>query len=508
MMLDSFDTAALRVENIENSTHLQELGQSFKSGLSEINGAFQKIDTVVDENISAYLHMEQTAVRPEDYSMVTDSIKKMLNGVEQTDGTQTRGLLEINNMRINPAYVKQNTRQQAGFAAEVISTYKDNMAAVLEGSGDSYFRADDLPDQFPRNDQYVDKIRVNANGDITERIQVKFWGKNGAEWLDRMMRLEGEKYLTAGNDVVNKLECPADYYDDIVQAIGERRASCQQQLEQVTAQGKADVADNIQQKLNKLDRIEEMLTSSKVTSSEAVFARNHPRLYAAGIIAKQSHTEGLRSGLAAAGLTLTVSLVSDVSKCLDGEMSPEEAARDIAVDTIAAGGLGYASAFITTAVSATMQESSVQLISKVGGSCLPAAAVSFVVESYDEIVDYAKGEIDGMELAVSLGENAAVIAGSMEGTQVGAVIGSAAGPVGTVVGGLVGGVVGAAVTTEIYQSAIEFGEEHAEAIATQAVEYANNAIDVVSAQAPEMLENVTEAFNDFFSNAGISLGLG
>ena len=46
-----------------------------------------------------------------------------------------------------------------------------------------------------------------------------------------------------------------------------------------------------------------------------------------------------------------------------------------------------------------MSKSSSALISKVGGFCLPAADVTFGVESYEDISDYAKGEIDGTELA-------------------------------------------------------------------------------------------------------------
>ncbi len=64
-----------------------------------------------------------------------------------------------------------------------------------------------------------------------------------------------------------------------------------------------------------------------------------------------------------------------------------------------------------------MSKSSSALISKVGGFCLPAADVTFGVESYEDISDYAKGEIDGTELAYNLGENAAGVAGGFVGAQ-------------------------------------------------------------------------------------------
>ena len=49
-----------------------------------------------------------------------------------------------------------------------------------------------------------------------------------------------------------------------------------------------------------------------------------------------------------------------------------------------------------------MSQSSSALIQSVGGSCLPAAAVSFAVESYDSISEFAQGKIDGAELAYIL----------------------------------------------------------------------------------------------------------
>lgn len=64
------------------------------------------------------------------------------------------------------------------------------------------------------------------------------------------------------------------------------------------------------------------------------------------------------------------------------------------------------------------------------------------------------------------------VAGSVAGSAIaGAVVGSAVPGAGTVVGaaaGLVGGMVGYAVTTEAYQTAVEFGTENAELLANQA----------------------------------------
>ncbi len=209
---------------------------------------------------------------------------------------------------------------------------------------------------------------------------------------------------------------------------------------------------------------------------------------------------GLKNGLVAAGITCTLSSVENISACLDGKISVEDAVEDIATDTAKAGGIAYGTGFITTQVAQTMSKSGSQLISKVGGSCLPAAVVSFGVESADDILDFVSGKIDTPELAYNLGENAVGVAGSFAGAAKGAAIGSVAGPVGTVAGTLIGGVVGTVIATGAYETAIDIGADGAELLADKAQELANNTIDSVKEVAPEKVEEVREAFNDFLGN--------
>ena len=56
----------------------------------------------------------------------------------------------------------------------------------MEKSGLTTYRADDLPGEFKKNDQLVDKVRKNAQGQIVERIQVKFVGGDGAQCLKKL----------------------------------------------------------------------------------------------------------------------------------------------------------------------------------------------------------------------------------------------------------------------------------------------------------------------------------
>lgn len=210
-----------------------------------------------------------------------------------------------------------------------------------------------------------------------------------------------------------------------------------------------------------------------------------------------AHETGIKSGLVAAGITFAVSTVDNVSAYVDGEITAEEMVVDIVTETAAAGAIEYGSELISATVSHTMSKSSSALIQKVAGSSLPVAVVSFAVESYDSVSAYAKGEIDGGELAYELGENAASVAGAMKGATIGAAVGSVAGPVGTVAGGIVGGVVGAVVATEIYATAVELGAEGVEYLAEQAESLMQGTAELFEEHIPEQFEDVKSAFNDY-----------
>lgn len=221
-----------------------------------------------------------------------------------------------------------------------------------------------------------------------------------------------------------------------------------------------------------------------------------------------AHETGVKSGLVAAGISCTVSTVDNVSSFIDGKITAEEMVVDIVEDTAVAGTLGYGTVFISTAVSQAMSSSSSALISKVGGSCAPAATVAFAVESYEDISEYAQGNIDGSELAYNLGENAASVAGSFAGGALtGTAVGAAAGPVGAVAGTIVGGVVGCVVATEAYETAVELGTERAEVLAQKANELAQVTIDAVSEAVPEKLEEVTSAFKDYASSVKLPFNI-
>jgi len=200
-----------------------------------------------------------------------------------------------------------------------------------------------------------------------------------------------------------------------------------------------------------------------------------------------SHEAGMKSGLTAAALTAAVSTVDNVRQVINGEITPQEAFVDVAKDTGIAGVIGYGTGFVSTTVASAMRASSHELIKSLGtlgNGCVPAAVISFGVASFDSIVDFAQGEIDGKQLALELGENAVAVGGGIAGGYAAgtmlagavfaapiaaAAVAGVAVSVGPALGiaglGIVGGMVGCVLATEAYATIVEHAPEVAAIVA-------------------------------------------
>ena len=209
---------------------------------------------------------------------------------------------------------------------------------------------------------------------------------------------------------------------------------------------------------------------------------------------------GRQQGIEAAKITFCISTVDNMLLFIDGEITADEMAINIAKDTGTAGALGYGTGFISKGVAIAMEGSSNELISSLAGSNVPAGLVSFGIASYTSVVDFAQGNIDLAELTYDLGNNAVGVSGSMIGAQYGAVIGQAVIPipgVGAVAGGLVGGMVGFAVTSEAYATAIEYGSRGADVLGDKAKQIAGATIEYAQENIPEKAADIKAAINNF-----------
>ena len=517
MSFDVFESAGLDAASLNLSEKMTALRSGFESSLKTQYDAFMKLPESFDNNIASWLGID-AAISTADPAAVrsasVDTITQMYNGTDLGNGNRTLGLKEIHNWKVNPEYYDQNMRQHAGYAAEVIGTAKENLRAQADGTGITTYRADDRPDLFPHNDQYVDKIRVNSAGEIVERIQVKFVGKDPADCLSKLVSPKYDKYCNEGK--VDRIEVPKDYYAELKQMIPDKISRLEEQLQRVTENGNKDAAEIIERKIARYNKIDEMLLESTTSNDEAYGGvkcpeRIYARLFSEDTF-KESNKAGLESAALATTITAAVTTVDNVGKYMDGEVTAQEAFVDVVKDTGTAGGVAYGTAFVSTAVANTMSSSSHQLIQSLGQSGVPTAVISFGVQSFDSIIDYADGIIDGKQLAYDLGENAAMIGGSVAGSAAaGAIVGSFIPGAGTAVGfaaGMVGGMIGCAVASEAYASAVEFASEHVDELANKAQEMANKTVEIAKEVVPDKVNNLISSINDFASANNLPFKIG
>ena len=181
-MLDVIERSGLDQGLADAFRKLDSLHSSFDSKLTVVDGRYSNVNGSFNQNAAQWLGLSPGTDVSGIQGSLMDSMKDMYYGSD-VNGRQSLGLKEIHGWKREGVYKDINTKQQAGFAAEVISTTKENLIAKHEGTGMRTWRADDLPDMFPKNDQYVDKVRFDAEGNIVDRIQTKFVGKSGETCL-------------------------------------------------------------------------------------------------------------------------------------------------------------------------------------------------------------------------------------------------------------------------------------------------------------------------------------
>ena len=149
-----------------------------------------------------------------------------------------------------------------------------------------------------------------------------------------------------------------------------------------------------------------------------------------------------------------------LNKVVNGEMTADEAAKKIAVETTKGAMIGYVTGQANTALSAVMRNSSREALRKLGGSSAPAQIVTFTTSLFKIVNDRMEGKISDEEcfhnIAKSgigvIGTFKAGAVGEMAGKTIGKKIsetmgtfggtmGAFGGPVGAIVGSVVAGVV-------------------------------------------------------------------
>ena len=364
------------------------------------------------------------------YSGVDNETGKVLN----------RSLKDISNSKINPKYEQQNYRQQAGFSAEIKETARENAERIKEGKSTRVTRTDDIGRV---NDPLYDHVELDEYGNIIEGSgsQMKFVGKNPNECLNKLMSEKYQKYRD--NNVA--FEVPSDYYDDIQQKIDTKVDKLEQQKKVAQSCGDSRLANKHQKEIDELKKVKKNMKKSHVSNKEAMEARKSPRLSTARDIHKLSHEAGIEGAKSGALIGGGVATVTNIVAMIDGKKDFDEAVKDITKTTGKSAITGYAATYGSTALKATMQNSSLSMARSLSNTGLPGAIVSTAISSVSALGDFFNGKIDGVELLTRVGKNGMATVTSMAYGAVGQVLI----PI-PVAGAIVGSFVGYTLTTMIY----------------------------------------------------------
>lgn len=499
MNIDSFESKSMSSEGVNINDKMNSFNKSFDSRVKSTDEIYKNNEFAAQQtNLYNWTGTEKISTSEIKVDSAVKNIKQMYSGTELPNGKQSLGIKEVSGWKgdlKNKAVLKSH----AGYDAEIISTAKENVINDSLGNGIKTYRADDLPDLYSKNDQYVDKVRMDSNGNIIERVQTKFIGDDGRSCCKKLIENKDyDKYFTDGK--VDKIEIPKDFYKSGKEYLNEQRISLEKQIEVLKSNGKTDALERKQARLDKVNQLDNMLEQSNTTSTEAIQAVKHPKLYAAKQMAPSVINQGVKDGVGQAKtamiLTGAISTVDNVSKYIDGEIAAEEAVKNIAVDTGTAGAAAFSVGFISSTTAAVMRSSSNELIKQVGSAgngCLPAVAISYGIEVHETVIEYAKGNIDNAEFVDELGRSGAKVTGGM----IGGAVGTVAGPVGQFVGTSIGSEVGEAAydaTKYVAEAVVDLalGETTIEEITEEATDAALEKVEDIKAKAEESVTEVKE----------------
>jgi hypothetical protein len=322
------------------------------------------------------------------------------SGVDNEAGkTLHKGLKSISESKVNSEYKKTNIKQQAGYSAEVKETARENADRIINGDKKRVTRTDDLGRV---NDPLYDHVVLDENGMVISGSgsQMKFVGGTPREALDKLASHKFEKYLDA--DV--KIEVPSDFYDGIKQEAQEKIRTLENQVKELRAQGKNDIAAQKLREIEKYKKIHRNLKKSHVSNKEAVEARLYPELSTAKDILKISHRAGMEQAKTGAVIAGGLSLVRNFVSVVKGDKEPDEAALELIKDTGTGAVASYATAFAGSALKGSMQNAGNTTIRSLAKTSLPGQIVMITLETSKTLVKYFSGEIDGVQCLEELGE--------------------------------------------------------------------------------------------------------
>lgn len=356
-------------------------------------------------------------------------------------------LLKNANRKVHPDFVNQNMNQHAGFSAETMHVANTNAENILRHSNVRLQTTDRLG--F-RNDPVSDYVMVDAKGNPLRNPSGEFLCATQSKFFSDPQKYDKllsdklfEKYKSVNIDV------PKDHYSEFMDRLNKEQAKLKVDLE--TRQG-TPAGDKIKTRLDRVTDLKKRVKPSSLTKDEAMAATKHPVVIPVENIGKVALKSGASAAGTAAATTAVFSGVRNLVKAGKGEISIEQAAKEIAWDSARSAGDAFATQSAATLLGGALKASQskmLQSLSKEGG---PTAIIMAGKMLCTNVKDLVQGKLTPSEFVEKTGGDSMVMGASLYGSNIGAVMGTMICPgVGTVVGSLVGTL----VCSTMMQAAIE-----------------------------------------------------
>lgn len=189
---------------------------------------------------------------------------------------------------------------------------------------------------------------------------------------------------------------------------------------------------------------------SGLTTKDAIYYREHPKIATTRDIARTSHRAGMEGAKYGAAIGACISLIQNVFYAVQGKKEVSDAAKDIAIDSAKAGLLGYGTACAGSTIKGVMQQSGEQTIRTLAKTTVPTLVVTVCLSLGSSVKRYVTGEISEAQLLTEVGEKGA----GMLSASMMAAVGQLVIPV-PFVGAAIGGMIGYTLSSLFYQSALD-----------------------------------------------------
>lgn len=421
-----------------------------------------RFGSAVKEHIEAYANKGYFDVKHQG-----EKRKELINTLKE-QGVDVRKLRNAKSLKsISEIKNNNNTKQKAGFAAEVKTTAKANADHIIKRDGRRTVRTDDLEKQIDShgrsiggiNDQTFDLVDIDSSGriiDSTQR-QMKFVGKNGTECArKKLLSSHFDKY----REQKAPIEIPADYYSDAIVEFDRQIAEAKSNIADAKAKGNSKLVKEHEERLQKIKDTKKLVEegkkltadNAKVKDGEAQEAAKNPLYSTAKDVAKVAHNAGIQQAKIGAVMSGSISIVKNFVACAKGEVEPKDAAVEVAKDTGTGAAFSYATAFLGAVVKGAMQNASSGYVRALSKTSLPTQMVTTTVNVAKVMKKYISGEITGTQCIEQLGEDGfGELGAAMYSTMAVSAVAGVGNTALTIIAGAAGASVGYMAAVAVYQ---------------------------------------------------------